>query len=211
MPGAGPGNSVESCESVANVSFAPLPVTAAWQHHQVRSGFEVVYFEPTAGGYHVQGATVAIEDGTSWVVNYEIDLDASWHTRGAHISGRSTAGPRRMLLEADGMGSWRINGKPAPHLGGCLDVDLESSAMTNTLPVHRIDLDVGEKAAAPAAYVRAVGLAVERLEQTYERIADDAGRQRYGYAAPLFEFTCRLVYDHTGLVFDYPGIAVRAG
>jgi hypothetical protein len=116
-----------------------------------------------------------------------------------------------MLLEADGMGSWRINGKPAPHLGGCLDVDLESSAMTNTLPVHRIDLNVGEKAAAPAAYVRAVGLAAERLEQTYERIADDAGRQRYLYAAPLFGFTCRLVYDHTGLVLDYPGIAVRAG
>jgi hypothetical protein len=38
--------------------------------------------------------------------------------------------------------------------------------MTNALPVHRIALPAGAPADAPAAYVRAAGLAVERLEQT---------------------------------------------
>jgi len=56
-----------------------------------------------------------------------------------------------------------------------------------------------------------VGLAVERLEQTYARKPDDAARQRYDYAAPAFGFEARLVYDECGLVLDYPGIAVRAG
>jgi hypothetical protein len=37
-----------------------------------------------------------------------------------------------------------------------------------------------------------------------------SGRQRYRYAAPAFGFTCTLVYDESGLVLDYPGIAVRA-
>jgi uncharacterized protein len=50
---------------------------------------------------------------------------------------------------------------------------------------------------------------VERLEQTYARTTDDAARQCYDYAAPAFE--ARLVYDESGLVLDYPGIAVRAG
>jgi hypothetical protein len=74
-----------------------------------------------------------------------------------------------------------------------------------------MSLALGARAAAPAAYVRAVGLAVERLEQSYLRAPDEAARQRYDYAAPAFDFACRLTYDESGLVLDYPGIAVRAG
>jgi hypothetical protein len=32
---------------------------------------------------------------------------------------------------------------------------------------------------------------------------------QYDYAAPIFDFECRLVYDNAGLVLDYPGIAQR--
>lgn len=35
------------------------------------------------------------------------------------------------------------------------------------------------------------------------------GQQRYDYAAPVFGFTDRLVYDESGLVLEYPGIARR--
>jgi hypothetical protein len=45
---------------------------------------------------------------------------------------------------------------------------------------------------------------------SYARLPDHSGRQRYRYAAPAFGFTCTLVYDESGLVLDYPGIAVRA-
>ena len=72
-------------------------------------------------------------------------------------------------------------------------------------------LPVTAAAAAPAAYIHAVGLAVERLEQTYVRATDESACQRYDYAAPAFGFAARLVYDASGLVLDYPGIAVRAG
>ena len=83
--------------------------------------------------------------------------------------------------------------------------------MTNALPVHRLGLPVGGRATAPAAYVRARDLAVERLEQTYARVTDETSHQRYDYRAPAFEFACRLVYDESGLAIDYPGIAVRVG
>jgi hypothetical protein len=53
-------------------------------------------------------------------------------------------------------------------------------------------------------------LSVVRLEQSYRRVDDDAGRQRYDYASPAFGFTSQLVYDESGLVLDYPGIARRA-
>ena len=42
------------------------------------------------------------------------------------------------------------------------------------------------------------------------RLPDEGGGQRYRYAAPAFGFTSTLIYDESGLVLDYPGIAVRA-
>jgi hypothetical protein len=77
------------------------------------------------------------------------------------------------------------------------------------LPVNRLGLDLGDQADAPAAYVRALDLRVERLEQQYIRLPDDSDRSRYDYRAPRFDFACVLVYDEFGLVRDYPGIAVR--
>jgi uncharacterized protein len=193
------------------MSFAPVPATAAWHHRGARSGFEVVYFDAHREVCRIEGWTTAIEDGATWAVEYAIEVDAAWATRGARIRGRSAGGSCSTLLEADGAGHWLIDGEPAPHLDGCLDVDLEASAMTNALPVRRMGLPVAAAAAAPAAYVRAVGLAVERLEQTYVRTTDESTGQRYDYTAPAFDFEARLVYDPAGLVLDYPGIAVRAG
>jgi hypothetical protein len=193
------------------VTFAPLPATACWQHRAARSGFEVAYFRAESGGWHMDGTTAAVEDGQTWIVSYRIRLDAAWFTREARVTSRTASGSRETLLARDGDGRWRVDGRPAAHLDGCLDVDLESSALTNTLPVHRLGLAAGSRAAAPAAYVRALDLRAERLEQSYERLPDETGRQRYRYAAPAFGFTCTLVYDASGLVLDYPGIAVRAG
>ena len=191
--------------------FLPPPATACWQHGQARSGFEVAYFQAVPGGWIIDGTTAALEGGRAWVVTYSIALDAGWVTRSALVTARTASGSRETRLERDGAGRWSIDGNPAPNLDGCVDVDLESSAMTNTLPIHRLDLTTGTQAATPAAYVRALGPDVERLEQTYLRIADEAGHRRYDYAAPAFGFTSRLVYDDSGLVLDYPGIARRAG
>jgi uncharacterized protein len=195
---------------VIDMPFVSPPASAAWQHQDSRTGFEAVFFHLLDDGYRIEGCTTAVEDGATWIVGYEIVLDATWTTRSAHISGRSAAGSRSAVLEADGAGSWRVDGTRAPHLDGCLDVDLESSAMTNALPVQRMELGVGRRAAAPAAYVRALDLSVERLEQTYVRLPGEGTHQGYDYTAPVFDFACRLVYDESGLLLDYPGIAVRA-
>ena len=143
----------------------------------------------TARGLRIEGTTAAAEDAEAWVVSYLIELDAAWATRSARITASTVAGTRETFLESDGAAHWLVDGSTAPHLDGCMDVDLESSAMTNALPVHRLNLRVGQAADAPAAYVRAVGLAAGRLEQVYQRITDQDARQRYEYSAPAFGFT----------------------
>jgi uncharacterized protein len=193
------------------VSFTNLPFTACWQHRGLRSGFEVVYFTPQPSGLRVEGTTTLIQGGDPAVVTYQLEVDEAWRTRRAWIRSRTSTGWVEQLLESDGEGHWQIEGQSADQLDGCFDVDLEASALTNALPVHRLDLAVGGTAAAPAAYVRLADPQIRRLDQAYARVQDQHGRQTYDYEAPAFEFRCQLIYDRAGLVLEYPEIAVRAG
>ncbi|MFS0701638.1 putative glycolipid-binding domain-containing protein [Cellulomonas sp. 179-A 4D5 NHS] len=200
--------------------FADPPPFAAWEHRTAREGFEVVHvtalggggpggLDGLGGGWRITTCTTAVEDGEPWVVDAVIDVDATWTTRRARVRGLSPAGERTLVLDADGSGRWRVDGEHDPRLDGCLDVDLESSAVTNALPVHRMRLAVGEGGPAPAVYVRAVGLDVERLEQTYARVEHPGPGRRFAYTAPAFDTACDLEVDAAGLVLEYPGIAVR--
>jgi hypothetical protein len=187
-----------------------FPPRAAWCHEGAGNGFEVTFFRPRAGGgVRLSGHTAAVEDGRAYVVRYEIDVDDRWHTVGAQASGWTDDGAHEATITSDGAGHWLVDGEPRPDLDGIDDVDLESSACTNTLPIHRQALAVGEGAEAPAAYVRWPDLRVERLEQRYQRAPDEAGRRRYEYESPRFGYAGRLTYDAYGLILDYPGIARR--
>jgi hypothetical protein len=190
--------------------FSDPPSTAAWRHGDSRTGFEASSFERRGRGWFVAGSTTAVQAGAAWWVAYEIELDDSFVTRRAMISARSGTGPSSVIvIEGDGLGSWAVDGRPAPGMDGCLDVDLESSAMTNSLPMRRMSLAVGEAATAPAVYVRVQGLVVERLEQKYTRREDSGNGPTFDYEAPAFDFASRIEYDASGLVISYPGIAER--
>ena len=185
-----------------------LPTSAACRHVGAREGFEVLFIASTPNGLRLQGHSTAVEDGEAWAVRYDITVDAQSRTRSAHVTGQSSAGTHEVLIERTA-GEWRVGGLARPEFAGCEDVDLEASAFTNALPVRRLALAVGEAANAPAVYVRAADLRIERLEQRYERLADDGPRSRYDYSAPRFDYADVLVYDQSGLIVDYPGLAVR--
>ena len=166
------------------MAFSELPASAAWRHLETREGFESVFFRTDRAGHHVSGHTAAVEDGETWVVRYELSLDERWVTRTARVWGWSTAGEREVQIEGDGEGRWSVDGTTVPELDGCLDVDLESSACTNMLPVRRLRMRVGHTHQAPAVYVRALDLAVERLEQDYTRVDVEEPGEQYDYRAP---------------------------
>ena len=190
-------------------AVSELPASAAWRHLDASEGFEVLFPRSDGDGHRFAGHATAVEGAVTWSVRYEIRVDSDWVTREAHVWSRSVAGERELRLEGDGHGAWTIDGRPAPELDGLLDVDLEASAFTNAFPVNRLGLGVGEDAEAPAVYVRAPNLRVARLEQHYRRLADDGARMRFDYVSPALDFRAILVYDESGLVLDYPGIAVR--
>jgi hypothetical protein len=182
------------------MEYAALPPVAAWQFVDAVNGFEVVYRD----GFSIRGHTSAVEAGQAYAVHYEILFDAHWRTREVSVHNDTALGPRSAALVSDGDGSWTVDGQSAPHLDGLYDVDLETSACTNTFPVHRLDLPQGQVVEAPAAYVQALDLQVRRLDQSYRRLDD----HRFDYSAEG-GFNAVLVYDEHGLVLDYPGIARR--
>ena len=177
------------------MSFQDLPVSAAWRHSGARDGYEAVSLRADDTGYRLDGHTVATEGRHPWVVRYAIRLDERWITRAAQVWKWSHSGSRTVRLDTNQAGEWQVDGSVAHELEGCIDIDLELSCRTNVIPIHRLRLRIGESADAPAAYVRALDLSVQRLEQRYLRADDESSHQRYDYEAPAFEFKAVLVYD----------------
>ena len=192
------------------MAFSSLPSVAAWRHLGSRTGFEAVSFQRRDQGWVAAGSTTAVENGCAWWLIYEIELDASFRTQRATLSGAIGGGPSSSaVLESDGLGSRVVDGRSLSLLDGCLDVDLESSAMTNALPLRRLSPGIGDAVQAPAAFVRVEGLDVQRLEQRYVRLPDESHGPSFDYEAPAFAFACRIDYDASGLVVSYPEIAER--
>lgn len=185
------------------------PNAAAWNHLGARSGFEVAFFRRKGTGIIIEGRTTAREASALWSVGYEIAVDDAWTTTTVRATSLTAAGTREVRLIRDSRGGWSVDGTPAPELDGCVDVDFASSAMTNMLPVHRIDFILGESVDVPAAFVRAEDLGVQRLEQRYTLTSVSAETVNFHYESSTFDFVCELDYDAAGFVLSYPGIAVR--
>jgi hypothetical protein len=185
-----------------------LPALASWRHSGARTGYEVLFCSSTAAGYRLRGTTSAVEAGIGWSVGYRVDLDRRWTTRSAQAATATITGEHRVSLSATGQ-RWVVDGRVRPDLDGCVDVDFESSAVTNTIPVHRLPFAVGAPVSVPAAFVRADDLRVHRMEQLYSFVGSTPEGLIFDYESATFGFACRLLFDPSGLVLDYPGIAVR--
>src|SRR5687767_1347442 len=175
--------------------FAELPEVGAWRLLGAYEGFEVVYFRTDDDGRVFDGTSVGMEEGVAWSIHYVIHVGRDWCVRRATATDRAGS---RVVVHTDGAGSWTINGVPRADLEGCLDLDFEASVVTNTLPVHRLQLSVGARGESAAAYVRINQLAVERLDQTYRRLPNESGKLAFDYESPRFGYHDKLLFGLDG-------------
>jgi hypothetical protein len=187
--------------------LAPCAAEAVWRHHTAREAVEVVHVdEAPGGGWRLRGHTTGAEDEVAYALAWEVVVGSDWVTRTAHVRSLLPGREAEVLLERSEAGDWTADGAPRPELAGVVDVDLEASAVTNTLPVHREALD--RETAGSAAYVR-LDLTVELLEQWYGPAETVDGGLRVRYRAPRFGADLDLTLDAAGMVLDYPGLATR--
>ena len=152
--------------------------------------------------------TVVFFEGMPCRIDYEIFCDAQWRTRIAKIQGWVGEESVRHEVSVDSSGRWSLDGVEQPELDGCVDIDLEFSPCTNTLPIRRLGLAVGEAAPVRTAWVRFPGFRLELFEQVYTRLEE----ARYRFESADGEFVRNLEVDADGLILEYPDLwtAVRS-
>ena len=131
-------------------------------------------------------------------VDYEVRCGEDWVTESATVAAQGFD----VELLRNSAGEWSMNGSKVWEVTGCDDVDFEFSPCTNTLPIRRLDLSVGESMAVHAAWLRFPSLALEPFEQTYTRTSE----MTYLFESGDGEFRRELTVNDAGLVVDYPGL-----
>ncbi|MGH7388500.1 MAG: putative glycolipid-binding domain-containing protein [Candidatus Rokuibacteriota bacterium] len=147
------------------------------------------------------------ENGRPFRLTYRLTWDESWRLRDAQFVVATERSTRSLSLQADGQRRWRHgDGRALPELDGCADIDLWPTPFTNTFPIRRERMAVGERRQFVMAWVSAPDLTVHPVPQAYTRLAD----RLY-----LFEnldgsgFRTELPVDEDGIVLDYPGLFRR--
>lgn len=187
------------------MTLRPFPSRShmRWRRVDV-PGREDARVEQSPAGWRLTGHLDVEESGVCASLRYRIACDHEWRSRCALIEGEAAGRPVRFSLTADGTGQWERDGHPLPALAGAFDVDLGFTPATNTLPIRRLGLAVGDFAPVRSAWLRFPELRLEPLEQTYAREAE----QVYRYEAQVDgqPFTARLDTDVYGRVLRYEGL-----
>jgi hypothetical protein len=147
----------------------------------------------------LQGEVVLVEDGAPFAVSYRVECDGAGLTARAHVQVKRSGAQDELTLTRGPAGDWAANGRARPELHGIADVDLSVTPSTNTPPIRRLGLGVGDAGEVTAAWVRLPSLEVAPLRQVYRRV--EAGL--YAYAAPDLQFRAELEVDADGVVRRY--------
>jgi hypothetical protein len=147
------------------------------------------------------------EDHGPFRLTYRLRWDESWRVREAGLVVVTERATRTLDLQADGQGHWRHgDGRALDDLDGCVDLDIWPTPFTNSFPILREPMVIGERREFRMAWIDALDMTVHPKPQAYTRLAD----RLY-----LFEsldgsgFRAELAVDEEGIVLDYPGLFRR--
>ena len=172
--------------------------TILWQDLET-GALDRCRLEPGPHGLRLSGVVLTAAHGTPLDVRYLVETDPGGLTHRVELE--LDGGAVRRVLLADGVGRWRWEGGPElAGVAGALDVDLTVTPATNTLPIRRLGLEVGQAVELSMAWVQFPGLEVVGSAQRYQRLAPDRWRFSTG------DFTAELLVDPDGLVLDYGGL-----
>jgi hypothetical protein len=155
----------------------------------------------TTEGWLLKGTVVGVlEDHRPVLATYEVHCDEKWRTHRVQLDRTIGTDVKTLSLIVESRGVWRSSGQELGDLHDCRDVDLAVTPATNTLPIRRLNLQVGSSASVIAAWVKFPELTVQPLSQRYTRLA----KNTYRYESNT-GFSAEIVVNDLGLVTAYPG------
>jgi uncharacterized protein len=190
----------------------PLPRTVCWipVWNAAQPGVGIEHLLLSEG--RADGIVIAVDEEIGpFRLAYRLSWDESWRLREATLSlVDDEAGFRRsMHLTTDGDGHWLDGeGQTLAELEGCLDIDIWPTPFTNSFPIRRVTLAVGERREFRMAWVDGTTLTVRAQAQAYTRLDERLYRFE---SLDGSGFTAELPMDEDLLVLDYPGLFKRHG
>ena len=105
-------------------------------------------------------------------LTYRLTWEPSWQLRDAELVVATERFTRSLSLQTDGQGHWRHrDGQTIDDLDGCMDVDIWPTPFTNTFPIRREPMAIGERRQFRMAWIFAPELTVHAL---FRRVPVDA-------------------------------------
>jgi len=176
--------------------------TVRWKSWD-NTGLEHFCLHMNADTIQGEGVVIGARGGTPYGLHYRVTTDMQWRTREVWV--RMASGVYLHVF-SDGQGHWTDDKRDTmPNLDGCQDVDIAATPFTNTLPIRRLAMSVGNTVELSMAYVPLPSLQMCPDGQRYTRIAD----HRFLYESGDRDFSAKLEVDADGLVMDYPGVFRR--
>ena len=200
------------CPEVEGVTIAAYAMNSSsqtvssglWRWLQ-GTGLERFELARAADDWIFRGTILTLAAHAAAEAKYEIVCDHSFRTMRANVSVRDATGERTLQIATEN-GRWYENSRENKTVIGAVDIDLGWSPSTNTLPIKRLKLAIGQTSGEfIAAWVRFPDLILQPLPQQYVRLAD----RQYRYSSHSGAFVANLLVDNDDLVLDYEGFWQR--
>jgi hypothetical protein len=175
-----------------------------WGEQQPGIGLEHLLL----GVHSADSVVLAIDDERGpFRLHYHLQWDIGWRLRSGELTAATSHGKRSLTLRSDGCGHWHDrDGRPMGALDGCIDIDIWPTPFTNSFPIWREPMAIGERREFRMAWVSAPELTVQPKAQAYTRLAERLYRFDNLDGSG---FTAELPVDEDGIVLDYPGLFRR--
>jgi len=173
----------------------------------------------TGGGLSATGTQLGAEPAP-YRVDYRLEAP-EFVTRELELTAAAEGWRRRLLLRHDGSGTWHAEvddegevpggawDGSLPDLSEALDIDIEYSPLTNTMPILRHGFQREGSGDFLMAFVTMPSLRVEAPPQRYEHVRATGNGYVVKFISLDGDFTADLELDAEGLLVFYPGLARR--
>jgi uncharacterized protein len=147
-------------------------------------------------GHILEGHVTGFKD-EAFALRYRVECDEAWRTRTVWVELNTPLRTREVQITVNEAQQWTVNGERRADLDGLIDVDIQATPSTNTLPIRRLQMAAGRTYDTTAAWIQIPSLQITHLPQQYTCV--DAHHLHYSSGS----FHAELEVDEHGLVERY--------
>lgn len=171
-----------------------------------QNGFESLFFDEEQDALYVDSVVLGTEAGEAFRLHYRLWLNHQWQVASFRIGHLPYGTEYRFFRDANNFWSRAdLLGDDDGQWADCTDLDISCTPFTNTLPIRRLKLEIGESAEIQVLYVNCPQIQLEVLRQKYERLSE----LQYRFTSLETDFTAIITVDEDGFVTDYPELFER--